>query len=251
MPPSVLGIIPARYASSRFPAKMLAPVAGKSLVRRVYERAAQATGLAQLVVATDHPAIAEEVQRFGGQVVLTRPQHPSGTDRCHEAWQALGGQHQYIINIQGDEPFIRPSQIELLASVLDGRTELATLMLRVDEPAHLTDPGEVKITFNTRREALYFSRQAIPYLRDVPPDQWLAHRTFYRHVGMYAYRADVLGQITQLPVSGLEEAEKLEQLRWLEHGFKIQLVETTEDSFCVETPADLAKAEALALAHGW
>jgi 3-deoxy-manno-octulosonate cytidylyltransferase (CMP-KDO synthetase) len=241
----ILGVIPARYASSRFPAKMLAPISGKTMIERVYAQCAQAQRLADLVVATDHPAIEAEVRRFGGQVVMTRPDHPSGTDRCFEAWQKLGGQYTHVVNIQGDEPFIQPGQIDLLAGCLaEPGTELATLMIRATDPAHLTDPGEVKITFNTRHEALYFSRQPIPHLRGVPPGEWLAHHAFYRHVGIYAYRADVLAQLTQLPPSVLEECEKLEQLRWLEHGYKVRLVETDQDSFCIETPEDLAKAEA-------
>lgn len=249
--PNFLGVIPARYASSRFPAKMLAPIAGKSMIRRVYEQCAQAKCLAHLVVATDHPAIEAEVHAFGGQVVRTRPDHPSGTDRCHEAWQLVEGEFSHIINIQGDEPFIQPSQIDLLAaSLADERTELVTLMIRATELAHLTDPGEVKITFNILHEALYFSRQPIPYLRNVPLEQWMDHHVFYRHVGIYAYRADILTKITQLAPSVLEECEKLEQLRWLENGFKIRLVETDQDSFCVESPEDVAKAEAfLAAMH--
>lgn len=243
----ILGVIPARYASTRFPGKVLADIGGKTMLRRVYEQASRCDSLAKLVVATDHPAVAEEVQRFGGEVVFTREDHPSGTDRCFEALQKVQGNFSHLINIQGDEPFIKPSQIDLVAQALQlPETDIATLIIRVDKIEQLTDPGEAKVVLKANGEAIYFSRQAIPHLRGIPFENWLQHHVFYRHVGLYGYRSEVLAAITQLAPSPLEECEKLEQLRWLEHGYRIRTALTTEDSFCVETTEDLAKAIAMA-----
>lgn len=255
----ILGIIPARYASTRFPGKPLIDIQGKSMIRRVVEAAQQATKLDRVLVATDDERIAGHVRAFGGEVVMTRSDHPSGTDRCWEAAQKVRSaeygvqsenaqtshsafrttHYDYVVNIQGDEPFLDPAQIDELAGVLDGTVELATQMLRVNSAELLHDPGEAKIVLNDRREALYFSRQAIPFLKNVPPDQWHLHHDYYRHVGLYAYRVDVLERLCQLPPSPLERAESLEQLRWLEAGYRIQLVETRYDSHCIDSPEDV------------
>lgn len=238
----IAGIIPARYASSRFPGKPLADIAGKSMIQRVYDQASRSKALQKVVVATDDQRIADHVISFGGEVVMTREDHPSGTDRCQEALQALGDEYRYAINIQGDEPFIDPSQIDELAAALqDGSVELATLIIPVYDHQMLLDHGEVKVTLNTNMEALYFSRMPIPFIKGVEQSEWHRHHTYYRHVGMYAYRKDVLEKITQLPVSSLERAESLEQLRWLEHGFRIKCVMTHFESHCVDTPEDIAK----------
>lgn len=239
--PSVLGIIPARYASSRFPGKPLVDILGKSMIRRVYEQAKKSTALTDVVVATDDARIYDHVLEFGGKAVYTREDHPSGTDRCFEAFQNAGGTYDYVINIQGDEPFIDPTQIDLLASVCDGNTELATLMIPVDSHEVLFDMGEVKITLNTNNEALYFSRMVIPYIKGVDQKDWHTHHNYYRHVGMYAYRRDVLEKVTKLQPSPLEKAESLEQLRWLENGFKVKCAVTHFDSHCVDTPEDIEK----------
>lgn len=241
----ILGIIPARYASTRFPGKPLADIDGKSMIRRVYEQASLSQHLRRVVVATDDARIASHVRAFGGEVVMTRPDHPSGTDRCREALEQVPGAWDYIINIQGDEPFIAPSQIDLLATLLDGHTELATLMIPVHEPGLLLDPGEVKIVHNRHMEALYFSRQPIPFFKGAAPESWPGHFTYHRHVGMYAYRSDILEAITSLPPSPLELAESLEQLRWLEHGYTIRLAVTDHDSHCIDTPEDIEKVLAL------
>lgn len=245
---NILGIIPARYASTRFPAKVLVDIKGKTMIRRVYEQVIQANLLTDLYVATDHEAIAKEVESFGGKVVFTADNHPSGTDRCYEALQKIatlsGKKYDYAINIQGDEPFIRPEQINLLAqSLLDsqGKAELATMILEAKNAEDLENNSEVFVTFNTNWEALYFSRFPIPFQQKVPKDKWLAHHPYYKHLGMYAYRSDVLAKITQLSVSSLEKCESLEQLRWLENGFRIKLVLTEQDSYCIDTPEDLAK----------
>jgi 3-deoxy-manno-octulosonate cytidylyltransferase (CMP-KDO synthetase) len=238
----IVAIIPARYASSRFPGKPLADIRGKSMIQRVYEQAAQARLVQEVVVATDDSRIAEHVKGFGGKVVMTASHHPSGTDRCYEALQLLPTAYQYVINIQGDEPFIDPRQIDELAAALsDGTVELATQMIPVDSHELLFDKGEVKIVLNHRNEALYFSRMPIPFIKGVDEKEWHLHHRYYRHVGMYAYRRDVLKKITQLPVSPLEKAESLEQLRWLENGYSIKCVTTTFDSHCIDTPEDIEK----------
>jgi len=237
----IIGIIPARFASTRFPGKPLIDIEGKSMIQRVYEQAKLAKSLSRVVVATDDDRIAAHVQSFGGEVVITKAEHPSGTDRCYEALELSGGSFDYVINIQGDEPFIHPNQIDELASVCDGHSELATQMIPVDSHEILFDQGEVKIVLNQNNEALYFSRMVIPFIKGVDEKEWHKHFPYFRHVGLYAYRADILKSITQLAPSNLENAESLEQLRWLQHGFKIKLVQTAYDSHCIDTPADVEK----------
>ncbi len=236
----ILGVIPARYASSRFPAKALYQIAGKSMVQRVYEQACRAQSLYDVVVATDHELIYQHIEAIGGKVVMTAESHPSGTDRCYEALQKMGGDFDFVLNIQGDEPFIQPAQIDTLAEVLqDPAVEIATLMKKISDAAEIFDENEVKITFNTRHEALYFSRSPIPFIHKFGTHEWPFRFDFYKHVGLYAYRSDVLAQITALSPSPLEQSESLEQLRWLEHGFKIRLAITALDSFCIDVPADI------------
>lgn len=238
----IVGIIPARYASTRFPGKPLIEINGKSMLQRVYEQAAKSKSLSKVVVATDDERIIHHVKNFGGEAVMTAAHHPSGTDRCWDALQQLEENFQYVINIQGDEPFIEPEQIDELANELkDGTIELATQMIAVDNHEILFDRGEVKIVLNTNNEALYFSRMVIPFIKGVDEKEWHQHHTYYRHVGMYAYRKDVLEKITKLPVSSLEKAESLEQLRWIENGFKIKCVTTKYESHCIDTPEDLEK----------
>ncbi len=238
----IAGIIPARYASTRFPGKSLIDIQGKSMIRRVYEQAAMSKSLDKLVVATDDERIFNHVQSFGGEVLMTAADHANGTDRCKEALQQLGSAYKYVINIQGDEPFIDPQQIDELAAVLqDGTTELATQMIPVSNYEELFDLGEVKIVLNDKMEALYFSRMVIPFIKGVDEKDWHKHFTYHRHVGMYAYRRDVLEKISVIPVSSLEQAESLEQLRWLEHGFKVKCVITHFESHCIDTPEDVEK----------
>jgi 3-deoxy-manno-octulosonate cytidylyltransferase (CMP-KDO synthetase) len=237
----IVGLIPARYASTRFPAKPLADIGGKSMIQHVYEQVKKSK-LNKVVVATDHPEIFDHVKKFGGEVCMTKDSHASGTDRCYEAFTLLNEKYHYVINIQGDEPFIKPEQINHIASLLNGLVEIATLMKVIDDPEQLFNPNVVKVTVNKKNEALYFSRSTIPHLRNIPQQEWLSKHTFYKHLGMYAYRTDILQQLTTLPVSSLEKAESLEQLRWLEHGFKISTVETTLETVGIDTPDDLAKA---------
>ncbi len=238
---SVIGIIPARFASSRFPGKPLAMIAGKSMLARVVEQAQKATLLSEVIVATDDERIVAHANQLGVKVVMTAVEHPSGTDRCFEAYKKSGSKAAYVLNIQGDEPFLNPLQIDELAAVCDGKTEIATQMIVCTDPDVLKDQGEVKIALGVNNQALYFSRNIIPALKNVPMNEWHLHHTYYRHVGMYAYRADVLEKICALQPSALEKAESLEQLRWLENGFSITCVPTTFDSHCVDTPEDIEK----------
>ena len=242
-----LGIIPARYASTRFPGKPLADMKGKYMIQRVYEQARKV--LDHVCVATDDDRIFNAVQSFGGEVVMTSAQHRSGTDRCFEAYRTLGGHEDVVINIQGDEPFIKPEQIESLIACFDSpQIQIATLVRPFEASEGyevLANPTSPKVVLNERHEALYFSRSIIPYLRGVEPAEWLTRHTYYKHIGMYGYRADVLGQITCLPQSSLELAESLEQLRWLQNGYTIKVGITTQETIGIDTPADLEKAIAL------
>ena len=239
----ILGVIPARYASSRFPGKPLADLLGKSMVERVYLQCKKSKHLSEIVVATDHQQIHDHVLAFGGNSCITSDTHPSGTDRCCEAMTLQKSSFDFVINIQGDEPFIDPQQIDLLCASLDAQTELATLIQRIITLEQLQSPNEAKVILNSRMEAMYFSRSPIPYVQKQPQSSWLDHTTFYRHVGLYAYRQDILRALTKLPVSELERAESLEQLRWIENGYKIKTVETdAEEGMCIDTPEDLEKA---------
>lgn len=212
------------------------------MIERVYKQAIQADTLNKLVVATDDQRILEHVTAFGGQAMLTSPDHPSGTDRCNEALIKLEEEFDYVINIQGDEPFIDPDQINLLAGMLkENSIELATLMMKIKSSEVLHNETEVKIVVNHKNEALYFSRQPIPFQREVEPRKWHEHFTYYSHVGIYAYRSDVLKRITRLPQSLLEKAEMLEQLRWLENGFTIKCGITNIESYSIDIPEDIER----------
>lgn len=239
----ILGIIPARFASSRFPGKPLADIGGKSMIQRVYEQALKAKSLSKVVVATDDPRILAHVIAFGGEAYMTAENHPSGTDRCFEALQKAGGssKYDYIINIQGDEPFIDPETIEQMTKLLDFKTEIATAVKKISDYETLFDPNVVKAVLTMRKQCLYFSRQTVPYVRGHEPETWLEHADFYKHIGLYAYRNDVLEQISHLPPSPLENTEKLEQLRWLGYGYKIYATITNYESIGVDTPEDLEK----------
>ena len=247
-----LGIIPARYASTRFPGKPLIDIAGKPMIRRVYERAVQ--GLEHVWVATDDARIEQAVRGFGGRVVMTSPDCPSGTDRCMEAAEVIRGlvdeAFDVVINIQGDEPFLHPEMLAKLAACFEDETaDIATLVNPILHPEDIFNPSEVKVVFDTRRDALYFSRSPIPYVMDVNPGDWLAHHRFHKHVGIYAYRLEALREITRLPVSPLESSERLEQNRWLENGYRIKVEITSHESVPVDTPEDLARIQRLLDRH--
>ena len=240
-----VAIIPARYASTRFPGKPLAMLGGKPVIRRVYE---QVTGvLPDAVVATDDERILRAVEEFGGRAVMTSSEHRSGTDRCWEAYGKLGREYDAVINVQGDEPFIRPEQLRAIMRCFDvPGTDIATLVrpfAESDGLAALENPNSPKVVLGSAGQALYFSRSVIPYLRGVPREEWLALHTFYKHIGMYAFRRETLYKVTALPQSALERAESLEQLRWLENGFRIRAGISDVETIGIDTPEDLAKAE--------
>jgi len=240
-----LGIIPARYNSTRFPGKPLADIGGKPMIQRVYEQVWSTVD--ELVVATDDERIFKTVQQFGGSVVLTSTAHQSGTDRCYEAYQKRGGAFEVVINIQGDEPFIQPSQILLLKDCFSKpETQIATLVKPFEKDddfeKQLFNPNTPKVVLNNRHEAIYFSRSVIPYVRSKEKAEWMQTHPFYKHIGLYAYRSDVLKAITTLPPSSLELAENLEQLRWIQNGFSIKVAITDQETIGIDTPDDLEKA---------
>jgi len=238
----IIGIIPARFASTRFPGKPLADIAGSSMVKRVYDQAEKAESLTKILVATESREIYDHVIGFGGNAVMTSPDHRSGTERCFEALRRDGKFYDFVINIQGDEPFISPKQINVLAASLTHEVELATLVKRIGNPKDLRNPNVVKVILNYRKEAIAFSRSPIPFIRDYPEQDWLKHHTFYKHIGIYAYRSDILDSITKQKPSVLEKAESLEQLRWVENGYSIKVAETALESRGIDTPEDLEVA---------
>ena len=242
----VVGIIPARYASTRFPGKPLAMIKGKTMIRRVCEQAWKSK-LDAVVVATDDVRIADEVMGFGGRYVLTDPNHRSGTDRCREALDLLENQYDAVINIQGDEPFIEPNQINLLVDLISrDDTELASLAKKIDDEDELFSPNAVKVVMDKNGNALYFSRNPMPFMRNIDRKEWLTKGVFYKHIGIYAYKAPTLRRIAEMQPTALECAESLEQLRWLENGLSIRLAVTQSQNVSIDTPSDLAKAEQFA-----
>ncbi|MBQ2364702.1 MAG: 3-deoxy-manno-octulosonate cytidylyltransferase [Alistipes sp.] len=240
-----IAIIPARYASTRFPAKPLAMLEGKSIIERVYRQVESA--ISDVVVATDDQRIAAAVEAFGGRAVMTSTEHQSGTDRCYEALQKVGGDYDIVINVQGDEPFIQPSQIaSLVACFNNPATDIATLVkpfTAEDSIEALENPNSPKVVISKDMSAIYFSRSVIPYMRGVEPKEWLTKHTYYKHIGMYAFRAKALAEVTALPQSSLELSEKLEQLRWLENGYRIGVGVTNIETIGIDTPEDLCRAE--------
>lgn len=237
-----IGIIPARYASTRFPGKPLAILGGKTVIQRVYE---QVSGvLEETYVATDDERIYKAVLSFGGKVVMTSPDHKSGTDRIAEAVRKIGGDYDVVVNVQGDEPFIRPAQIELLCQCFDDpTTQIATLGKPFTDIDAVDNPNSPKIVTDNRGFALYFSRSVIPFVRGVDHADWMGHYPFLKHLGLYAYRTTVLQEVTHLPQSSLEKAESLEQLRWLQNGYRIRVAITDFETVGIDTPEDLERAE--------
>ena len=238
----ILGIIPARWASSRFMGKPLVKIGNKSMIERVYIQSLKA--LEYVVIATDDTRIAEDVKRFKGQVVMTSDQHESGTDRCAEALSLFekksGLKFDVVINIQGDEPFIQEDQIMDIANCFnDVDTQIATLIKKITERKIVFDPNCPKVILNTNSEAIYFSRSTIPYIQNTEKEDWFNKFTFYEHLGLYGYRSDILDKITKLPPSTLEKAESLEQNRWLQNGYKIKVAETDYENISIDTQEDL------------
>jgi len=238
---NILGIVPARYASTRFPGKPLVDIAGKSMIQRVYEQSKKSVHLAEVIVATDDERIYKHVHDFGGSAIITSPDHQSGTDRCAEV-ALKHPQYYVIVNIQGDEPFIDPEQISKLAFCFNNAgTQIATLVKKIQTNEELFNVNSPKVVISKLSEAVYFSRSPLPHIRGQEPENWLQHFSYFKHIGIYGYRADVLQQITKLPVSSLEKAEGLEQLRWIENGYHIKVAETESETFAVDTPEDLEK----------
>ena len=242
-----VGIIPARFASTRFPGKPLVDIGGKTMIQRVYEQVSKV--LAEVYVATDDQRIFDAVLAFGGKAIMTSDQHKSGTDRCYEAYSKLSGAFDVVINVQGDEPFIQPEQIETLkACFKSNETEIATLAKRFTEKdgfEALNNPNTPKLVVTKSDEAMYFSRSIIPFRRGAETADWLSLSSYLKHVGIYAYRADVLRQLTLLEQSPLEISESLEQLRWLENGFRIKVGYTDVETIGIDTPEDLEKVKML------
>ena len=242
----IVGIIPARYASTRFPGKPLALIKGKSMIQRVYEQALK-SALDAVVVATDDVRIADAVMDFGGHYVMTDPNHRSGTDRCREALELLDERYEAVVNIQGDEPFIDPEQInQVVKLICRDDTDLASLAKRIDDEDELFSPNTVKVVMDRQGNALYFSRNPIPYMRNLDRKEWFDKGLFYKHIGIYAYKADVLRQIAKMQPTVLEMAESLEQLRWLENGLNIRMGVTASENVSIDQPMDIEKAERFA-----
>ncbi len=238
----ILGIIPARFASSRFPGKPLAEINGKTMIQRVYDQCILSTRLDSVIIATDDERIYKHVESFGGQVVMSDPQHPSGTDRCAEVFKNLEVKPDIVVNIQGDEPFIHPEQIDLLCSAFDdAEVGIGTLVKIITSVEELFNHNIVKVILNKNLEALYFSRLPLPYNRNFPESDWLKHSTYYKHIGIYGYRVKVLEQISILEKTKLEISESLEQLRWIENGFRVYAKITSLESFGIDTPEDLIR----------
>lgn len=241
-----IGVIPARYASTRFPGKPLAMLGGKSVIQRVYEQVSSVLDCAY--VATDDERIRQAVEAFGGKAVMTSPDHKSGTDRIEEAVRKIGGSFDVVINVQGDEPFIQRSQLEeIIRCFDDAETQIATLGKPFDKAqgfAAVENPNSPKIVVDNRGYALYFSRSVIPFIRGKETTEWMDHYPFLKHLGIYAYRTEVLHEITRLPQSSLELAESLEQLRWLQNGYRIKVGLTDVETVGIDTPEDLERAEA-------
>lgn len=243
-----VGIIPARYASTRFPGKPLAVLAGKPVIERVYEQVSAV--LDDVWVATDDERIATAVRNFGGRVVMTRADHQSGTDRVEEAVEKIGGGFDVVVNIQGDEPFIQQSQIETVCrSFDDSDTQIATLGKPFESMEAVMNPNSPKIVVDNRGFALYFSRSVIPFVRNAEREEWFGHYPYLKHLGLYAYRREVLRDITRLPQSSLELAESLEQLRWLQNGYRVKVGLTQVETVGIDTPDDLKRAEEFLKSH--
>ena len=236
----LLAVIPARYASTRFPGKPLVDIGGKTMIRRVYEQVSLSKAVDRVIVATDDRRIFDHVKSFGGEVMLTGAEHPSGTDRCAEV-AANFPEATHVLNVQGDEPFIQPEQIDLLAGTLiqQNACTIATLAKKIENTNDLLNPNIVKVVFSDEAGALYFSRNPIPFVRGASKEEWLERQTFYKHIGLYGFEAATLQQIAALSPTLLERAESLEQLRWLEHGLRIAIGVTTLETRGIDTPEDL------------
>lgn len=238
----VLGVIPSRYASSRFPGKPLIDIDGKTMIQRVYEQASKANALSSVIVATDDQKIFDHVKNFGGEVIMTSSAHETGTERCAEVLQKMTTNFDVIINIQGDEPFIDPEQINQVATCFkDDQTQIATLAKKITTNEELFNPNRPKVHLNDDSFAIMFSRNAIPTIEGVDQNKWLEHHTYYKHIGIYGYKTETLEYICKLMPTELEKKERLEQLRWLENNITIKVGITTSEAIAIDTPEDLEK----------
>ncbi|MBX7139808.1 MAG: 3-deoxy-manno-octulosonate cytidylyltransferase [Chitinophagales bacterium] len=241
---NIIAIIPARYSSTRFPGKPLALIHGKPMIQRVYEQVMKSQKLSNVVVATDDARIEQAVKNFGGHVVMTSGLHQSGTERCAEVITKLPDNFDYVINVQGDEPFIQSSQIDLLCTVFTSpEVKIATLVKKISRSEELFNPNVVKTVINNAGEAMYFSRSPIPHHRSAMENYWVNLGNYYKHIGMYGYEKNTLAEIVTLPLNELEKAESLEQLRWLANGIAIRTTITEEETISIDTPEDLQQAE--------
>ena len=239
----IIGIIPARYASTRFPGKPLVDIQGKSMIQRVYEQCVKADKLSSVLIATDDQRIYDHVISFGGKAWMTSHEHQSGTDRCAEIIESgKAGDWDAVINIQGDEPYIHPEQINLLCEVMQEKgVAIGTLVKKIDAQSELFNHNNVKVVLNNKLDAIYFSRSPIPFNRNFPEDEWLKHSTYYKHIGIYGYKTKTLLEISRLAKTNLEITESLEQLRWIENGYQIKAAVTHLESVSIDTPDDLLK----------
>jgi 3-deoxy-manno-octulosonate cytidylyltransferase (CMP-KDO synthetase) len=237
---NILGIIPARFASTRFPGKPLVAIEGKPMIQHVYEQSLKAA-LQKVVIATDDERIFNAAKGFGAEVLMTSNNHKNGTERCAEVLQQLGNEFDACINIQGDEPFINPEQINLIATLLQQKASIATLVKNISDAEALNNSNIVKAVISKQQQALYFSRYAIPFIRSGNVEDALKYGKFYKHIGIYGFQKNILQEIVKLPVSFLEQTESLEQLRWLENGYTIKVAETTFETIAIDTPEDLQK----------
>ncbi len=239
----ILGVIPSRYASSRFPGKPLASIGSKTMVQTVYAQASKSSLLTDVFVATDHALIEAHIKGFGGNVMMTSEHHRNGTERIFELVSKLSDEYDAVVNIQGDEPFIQPEQIDLLCeAIAQPDVDIATLAKKISLEEELFSPDVVKVIFNEQHRATYFSRQAIPFLRSVEQKEWIQKFNFFKHIGLYAYKTKVLKDLVDLAPSRLEQAESLEQLRWLEAGYNIYIRQTELETFGIDRPEDIEKA---------
>jgi len=240
-----IGIIPARYDSKRFPGKVLADIRGKSMIRRVYEQVKKSNFLTDVIVGTDDERIRKHVESFGGKVMMTASHHRNGTERCNEVVSLLNTDldtEDVVINIQGDEPFLNPQLLDQLAgSFTNQEIDIVTPIKRIINEIDLFDPGVVKVVINEANQAIYFSRSVIPFVRNFEKEEWITHHIFYKHIGIYAFKKEILSRLAALERSPLEKAESLEQLRWLENGYKVYTEITEFESIGIDSPEDLSK----------
>jgi 3-deoxy-manno-octulosonate cytidylyltransferase (CMP-KDO synthetase) len=238
----IIGIIPVHNTSNNLQVNALTDVGGTSIIQHIYEQAKKAKSISRVIVATEHEDVFRHIRNFGGEVCMTSKDHTTHTEHIFEALKSQYESYTFAITIPDNELFINPDQIDLLSSALSGDTEIATLIKRIEKQEELFNPNVIKVVISNRNQAMYFSRSSIPYVQNFDHESWIDHAVFYKHIGMFAYRTDILEQLTHLPVSSLEKAESLEQIRWIENGFRISVIETEQETISTYIPDDLRKA---------